>query len=195
MALAGVLVGYSFTADRPLPGRRNPVVQALLSTGLVALARAPLGLRPPQVWSGLRAGGAVAGTVAAGVAATTALPRVRTAMRTRELPGDPVRWLAFEIPVGTVWSEEASFRAALGTVAADAFGPTGGRLFSAVVFGLSHIPDARAAGESVAGTVLVTGLAGWVFGWLAERSGSVLAPALAHLAVNEAGAVAALLVR
>jgi len=38
-------------------------------------------------------------------------------------------------------------------------------------------------------------VAGWVFGWLAERSGSVLAPMLAHLAVNEAGAVAALAVQ
>ena len=44
-------------------------------------------------------------------------------------------------------------------------------------------------------TVLVTGLAGWVFGWLYERSGSLIAPMLAHLAVNEAGAVAALAVQ
>ena len=41
----------------------------------------------------------------------------------------------------------------------------------------------------------MTGLAGWVFGWLAERSGSLLAPVLAHLAINEAGAVAALAVQ
>ena len=38
----------------------------------------------------------------------------------------------------------------------------------------------------------VTGAAGWVFGWLYDRSGSLVAPVLAHLAVNEAGAVAAL---
>ena len=65
----------------------------------------------------------------------------------------------------------------------------------AIAFGLWHIPDARKAGEPIVGTVLVTGLAGWVFGWLAERSGSLLAPMLAHLAVNEAGAVAALAVQ
>lgn len=53
----------------------------------------------------------------------------------------------------------------------------------------------RAAGEPVAGTVLITGLAGWVFATLAERSGSLLAPALVHLAVNEAGAIAALVVQ
>ena len=42
---------------------------------------------------------------------------------------------------------------------------------------------------------LATGAAGWVFAWLRRRSGSTLAPALAHLAVNEAGAVAAALVQ
>jgi membrane protease YdiL (CAAX protease family) len=41
----------------------------------------------------------------------------------------------------------------------------------------------------------VTGLAGWVFALLAERSGSLLAPLLAHLAINEAGAIGALAVQ
>ena len=45
------------------------------------------------------------------------------------------------------------------------------------------------------GTVLVTGVAGWVFGWLHERSGSLAAPMLAHLAVNEAAAIAAMAVQ
>jgi len=43
--------------------------------------------------------------------------------------------------------------------------------------------------------VLATGLAGWAFGWLADRSGSLAAPMLAHLAINEAGAVAAVAVQ
>ena len=91
-----------------------------------------------------------------------------------------------------MWSEEAAFRAALGTVAAGAFGPTGGRLLQSSAFGLSHIDDARSAGEPVIGTVLVTAVAGWFFALLRERSGSLAAPMLAHLAINEAGAVAAL---
>ena len=45
------------------------------------------------------------------------------------------------------------------------------------------------------GTVAVTALAGWVLALLNERSGSVLAAMLAHLAVNEAGAVSALAVQ
>ncbi|HUO38457.1 MAG TPA: CPBP family intramembrane glutamic endopeptidase, partial [Mycobacterium sp.] len=55
-----------------------------------------------------------------------------------------------------------------------------------------HVYDARATGVPVAGTVLATGAAGWIFGWLFERSGSLAAPMLAHLAINEAGAVAAI---
>jgi membrane protease YdiL (CAAX protease family) len=99
------------------------------------------------------------------------------------------------IPIGTVWSEEAAFRAALGTVADGAFGPRWGRLVQSATFGLSHVADARRTGEPVLGTVLATGAAGWAFGWLYARSGSLAAPMLAHLAINEAGAVAALAVR
>jgi len=58
-----------------------------------------------------------------------------------------------------------------------------------------NVAVARGTGEPVLGTVLVTGLAGWGFDWLATRSGSLLAPMLAHLAINEAGAVAAQLVQ
>jgi membrane protease YdiL (CAAX protease family) len=139
----------------------------------------------------LRLGLAVAAPVVVGVAASTASSPVRSAMAERDLPMPTSRWLVLRIPVGTVWSEEAAFRAALGTVAADTFGPTGGRLLQSLAFGLSHIVDARRAGEPVLGTVLITGVAGWFFALLRERSGSLAAPMLAHLAINEAGAVAA----
>lgn len=192
LALSAALVGWSFTAGIEQPWRRHPVVQAALGTALALLARAPLGLRPPAARSGLRLGLAVAGAVGAGVGLTTAVPRVRTAMADRELPERPGHWVAVEIPLGTVWSEETAFRGALATVAAGALGPTGGRALQALTFGLTHIPDARATGEPVLGTVAATALAGWVFGLLAERSGSLLAPMLAHLAINEAGALAAI---
>ncbi|RAV16961.1 CPBP family intramembrane metalloprotease, partial [Mycobacterium colombiense] len=95
----------------------------------------------------------------------------------------------------TVWSEESAYRGALAAAGSAAFGARGGRLLQATAFGLSHVADARATGEPLAGTVLVTGIAGWLFGWLADRSGSLAAPLLAHLAINEAGAVAVLGVR
>src|SRR5581483_1031892 len=110
-------------------------------------------------------------------------------------PASAPGWLWLRIPVGTVWAEEAAFRAALGGVAAEGFGASGGRMLQATAFGLSHIADARETGEPVLATVLVTGIAGWMFGWLADRSGSLAAPMLVHLAINEAGAVAALAVQ
>ena len=195
IALAAGLVGWNGLVGPRIPPRWHVAVNAALGGLLVAATRAPLGLRPPSLWSGLRLGLAAAAPVVIGVAASTALSPVRVAMAERDLPGPQGRWLLLRIPVGTVWSEEAAFRAALGTVAADAFGPTAGRFLQSLAFGLSHISDARGAGESVAGTVLVTGVAGWVFGWLYERSGSLVAPMLAHLAINEAGAVAALAVQ
>jgi membrane protease YdiL (CAAX protease family) len=192
--LAASLVGWSgFVGPRLAPRWQVPV-HAALSTALMLSTKPPLGLRPPALGRGLRLGLAVAGAVTAGVAATTATPRVREGMAARDLP-DPAVWLLVRIPIGTVWSEEAAFRAALGSVADGAFGPSWGRVVQSAAFGLSHVADARRAGESVLGTVLVTGAAGWAFGWLYARSGSLAAPILAHLAINEAGAVAALAVQ
>jgi membrane protease YdiL (CAAX protease family) len=191
--LAGALVAWSFTAGLEHPWRRHPVTQAALGTALALITRAPLGLRPPSLNSGVRWGAAAAVAVTAAiVSATACVPRVRVGMAERELPPRPGRWLAVEIPLGTVWSEEMAFRGALASVAGTAFGPIGGRLLQAIAFGLSHIPDARANSEPITGTVVVTGLAGWLLGWLAQRSGSLAAAMLAHLAINEAGAVAAL---
>jgi hypothetical protein len=120
LGLATALVGWSFTAGLDRPWRRHPVVLAAAGTALALTVRAPLGLAPPPLHRGLRLGAAAAGTVVAGVAATTVVPRVRAAMATRDLPDHPARWLGLEIPLGTVWSEETAFRAALATVAADA---------------------------------------------------------------------------
>lgn len=194
VSMATALVGWSFVSPR-LPAVARVTLQAVVGALLIAVTRAPLGLRPPRLWAGVRLG-SVAGSVATtAIAASTALPAVRAGMAVREPPASAPAWLLLRIPLGTVWAEEAAFRSALGAAGAAAFGTRGGRLLQASAFGLSHIADARAAGDPVVGTVLVTGVAGWVFGWLAERSGSLAAPMLAHLAINEAGAVAALTVR
>jgi membrane protease YdiL (CAAX protease family) len=170
-------------------------LQAGVGAGLVLVSRAPLGLNPPRLWAGLRLGSVAAAAAAGTIAAATATPWVRASLATHEAPASAPAWLLVRIPVGTVWAEEAAFRAALAGAGGRAFGRSGGRWLQAAAFGLSHIPDARATGEPVLPTVLVTGLAGWAFGWLADRSGSLAAPMLAHLAVNEAGAAASLIVR
>jgi uncharacterized protein len=194
LSLAAALAGWSFVGPR-LPSTWRAVLQAGVG-GLLALAiRAPLGLCPPRLWAGMRLGSAPAAVAATAIAATTPLPQVRLSMAVRELPASAPGWLLLRIPVGTVWAEEATYRAALATVGSHAFGESAGRLLQAGIFGLSHIADARATGEPVVATVLVTGVAGWLFGWLANRSGSLAAPMLVHLAINEAGAVAALIVQ
>lgn len=192
LTLAAGLVAWNGLVDPRLPARWQPLVRAVLGTALMFGTEARPGLRPPALWSGVRLGAAAATAVSAGVAATSAVPIVRTGMREKTLPAAPGSWLLLRIPLGTVWPEEAAFRAALGKVGAEAFGPAGGQVLQAAAFGLSHIADARAAAQPVIPTVLVTGLAGWVFGRLAQRSASLAAPMLAHLAINEAGALAAL---
>jgi uncharacterized protein len=192
--LAAALVGWSVVGPR-LPGAWRVTLQAGLGAALVLVTRAPLGLRPPRLWAGARLGSAAGAAAAGAIAATTRVPPVRLSMAARKPPGSAPGWLLWRIPVGTVWAEEAAFRAALATASVAAFGKSGGGLLQAAAFGLSHIADARATGERVVATVLVTGVAGWLFGWLADRSGSLAAPMLAHLAINEAGAIAALTVR
>ena len=193
--LAAALVAWNGVVAPRLSARWLVPIHAALAGALAARTDAPLGLRPPALRRGVRLGLLVAGAVSMAVTSSTAVPLVRRGMRQRDLPRPVAGWLLVRIPVGTVWSEEAAFRGALGTVAAQVFGPSWGRVLQATAFGLSHVADARGAGESVAGTVLVTGAAGWAFGWLYDLSGSLAAPMLAHLAVNEAGAVAALAVK
>jgi hypothetical protein len=191
LSLAAALVGWSFVSPR-LPVSWRALLQAGVGGLLVLVTRAALGLATPRLRAGVRLGSLVAFSAAGAVAATTLLPPVRRSMADREPPAAAPEWLLLRIPVGTVWSEESAFRGALATAGSTAFGKRGGRLLQATAFGLSHIADARATGEPVAATVLVTGVAGWLFGWLADRTGSLAAPMLAHLAINEAGAIAVL---
>ena len=110
--------------------------------------------RPPRRWF-------------LGVAVATAIPPVRDGMAERTLPAPTGRWLLLRIPArhgvgggGGLPGGAGHRRCARRSV------PSGGRLVAAAAFGLSHVPDARATGQSVPGTVLVTGTAGWMFAWL-----------------------------
>lgn len=190
--VAVALVGWSFVAPYV---RFRPLQNAALATAVYVLARPPLGLRPPRLWSGLKYGAIAGAVIALGVAATTVIPPVRRGMAERELPENRLRWMLLDIPMGTVWPEEVAYRGLLGTLAEDAFGPRDGRILQAVAFGLWHIMDARITHTPVSGTVLLTSVAGEAFGWLYARSSSLAAPMLAHLAANEAAALAAIAVQ
>ena len=139
--------------------------------------------------------------VAVVLAAGAALPLTRAAFRDSRYHLDLAQALltAFVlIPLGTVLLEEVAFRGVLwglfrrlrGTVAATAA--------SSALFGVWHVlpslglaasNEAVGTGRSaqevtVLGTVLFTAAAGVVFCELRRRSGSLLAPAGLHWAVN-----------
>ena len=172
------------------------------------LAWDELGLARRHVPSGARLGGAVAATIAAGYGLALAVPQTRALLRDDRAeklsPAQVAQWAALRIPLGTVVLEELAFRGVL-------YGldrrrsPWRGAVTSSAVFALWHLVAtwrtletndvddrfARALG-AVAGSAL-TAVGGLFFCALRERSGSLLAPALAHTTTNVGGALAATL--
>ncbi|WP_245718095.1 CPBP family intramembrane glutamic endopeptidase [Nocardia miyunensis] len=141
---------------------------------------------------GLCWGGASLVAVAVGYGTALAIPPVRTRLAefaTRATEVDLAEWVVVHIPIGTVYSEELIFRGVLDPLLDEEFGPLGIWL-GATAFGLWHIGPARAAGDSVLATIAATASAGLILGLLRRRTGSAIAPALLHLAVNAGGAIA-----
>lgn len=165
-----------------LSDRRRALANAAFGVSLVAITRTPLGLKNWR--SGLAWGVGAAAVPVSSSVAIASVPAL--AKRVRPSDDDLAEWILFRIPVGTVATEELAFRAVF-----DAVSPS----LSPIFFGLWHIHPARAAGDSVVGTVVGTAAAGVFFSWLRRRSGSVLAPMLFHYAVNASGAVLAVRAR
>jgi uncharacterized protein len=184
-ALLGAVTTAWSTAVVPalaLSPRRRAGANAVFGVTLASVTGADLGLRHWR--QGVRWGLGAAAVPVVGSAIVAAVPAL--ASRVRPSDDDLAEWILFRIPVGTVVAEELIFRGAF-----DAVSPT----WSPIFFGLWHIHPARAAGDSVVGTVAGTFSAGLLFSWLRRRSGSVLAPALLHYAVNASGAVLAVRAR
>jgi CAAX protease family protein len=161
-----------------------------------------LGLR--NVRAGLRWGGGAFAAVA-GVVAAAALVAPGWSVfeddRVEISTGELLRKVLFTIPVGTVLLEELAFRGSLLAQLRRITSTGPAVAASAVLFGLWHVPGAwKSAGDNAAladlagstsgrlgaviGTVAATTVAGTGFAWLRLRSGSLIAPSLAHLATN-----------
>lgn len=213
--LSLLLVAYSTTTNL-VPGwdrhyvARNVVVGAGLVAGAVAagLQPADLGLATTDLGAGWRWGRGAVLAVAVGVAAAAALaPRVPALARLfddrrADLPPRELGWqVGVRIPVGTAAFEEVAFRGVLLAVLLDATDAPGAITVSSLVFGLWHIGPTIAAlringvvaaqWRAVAIAVMVTTVGGVVFALLRLVSGSLLAPFLAHWAVNALGLLAA----
>ncbi|MGW5076694.1 CPBP family intramembrane glutamic endopeptidase [Rhodococcus sp. NPDC004095] len=177
-----------------LGARGRAAANAAAATGLAAAVRAAgvpateLGWRAPG--AGLRWGLAASALPAVAYPTMLAIPWARARMASGARRADHTEWVFVHIPFGTVLAEELAFRSVLYALARRA-STRWAPVLGAVTFGLWHVAPARHAGDSVPGTVALTATASLLFDLLRDRSGSVLAPAVLHLAVNAGGAVAA----
>lgn len=183
-----------------------------LAVGAVAVAAAmtadELGLARASVPSGLRWGLGVVGVLVAGLAVVVLVPALQPILEDdrADVAFRSMLWRALiVIPIVTVLVEELLFRGVLLGLLQRSL-PAGRALVAcAVVFGLWHLlPVWRGGGAgelgaggsigAVAGTFVATFVAGIGFGWLRQRSGSLVAPICAHIGTNSATFAAAWLV-
>jgi uncharacterized protein len=216
-SLAAALLGWSVVGNLVLGERwyvaRNLVLAAILLAVAARLGfdRGELGLAGGRLRAGLVWGAwavtAVAIALVVAVALHERVPAIGLLLADDRAALPPAA-LAFHtlvrIPLGTAVFEEVAFRGVL--LAAAARSTTWWRaiLGTSAVFGIWHVPptivalqvnDVAVVGAegvgAIVGAVVVTTVAGIAFCWLRWRSGSLLAPTLAHWATNALGLLAA----
>jgi uncharacterized protein len=182
----------------------------LLAAALAAgVGRRHLGLDGRTAPAGIAVGLGVTAVVAAGLAVAVAVPALRPYLDDARVVGLGVGGALFaaliRIPFGTVLLEEIAFRGVLLGAWSRVGGTVQGIVGSSIVFGIWHIRPtleaARANGLAttpiqtallVAAGVVVTAAAGAFFAVLRVRTGSLIAPILAHVATNSLGTLAVL---
>jgi membrane protease YdiL (CAAX protease family) len=203
-----VLAGYNNLAGvRPWHRRWYPAVNALAAGAALGaaaasgLTAADLGLRRDRLRAGLRCGSAAAAPVVAAFGLAALTPATRPLLNDQRVAGLDRRQLAYQvllrIPVGTVAWEEIAFRGVLHAALRRVLSEPAALGAGSAVFGLWHIrPTAEALavnrlaagrGARIAAVTAVaagTAGAGALLGLLRERSGSLAAPVVLHLAAN-----------
>jgi membrane protease YdiL (CAAX protease family) len=214
-----VLTAYNNLAGvQPWHRRWYPGVNALAATAALAAATASgltladLGLGRDRLASGLRLGSAAAAPVVAayGLAALTPatcplLDDQRIAVLNR---GQLAYHVLLRIPLGTVAWEETAFRAVLQAALRRVLAEPAATAVASATFGLWHVRPAAEAlalnrlaagrGHRIAAVTAVaagTAAAGALLSVLRDRSGSLAAPVLLHLAANCTGPLASKLAR
>lgn len=214
-----VLVGYNnLVGLQPWHRRWYPAVNALAAATLLGAALASgltptdLGLCRDQLRSGLALGSAAAAPVVAALALASLIPATRPLLDDQRVAGLDRRQLAYyvllRIPVGTVAWEETAFRGVLLAALRRVLTEPAATAVASAVFGLWHVRPtaealaanhlATARGARIAGvTAVVAGTAavGALLSRLRDRSGSLAAPVLLHLAANSTAPLASALAR
>jgi uncharacterized protein len=207
----GVAVLVLFTIARsygllgPLPVAVGLLTAALILVAWIGgLTRADLGLGWTEVPEGLGYGAAAVALVLLVLVIAALIPATNGFLHDSRAAISGGR-LAYELGVSivllTAIPEEFAFRGVLLGSALRMWGPWRASLVTSALFGLWHIAptlgtmsdnhEFRGAAASVAGQVVlvlgaiaVTFAAGLVFCWLRLRSGSLIAPVMAHAATN-----------
>ncbi len=202
LVVVGLLVVHNLVTNLWFTDRWYVPVNLATAALLVALV-GPDGLGLGAGWAAVVVGGAGALVVVVVLALLASVPATRRFLADQRMAGVDLRgtvWRAgVRIPLGTVVLEEVAFRGVLPSLMSP--------VAAAVLFGLWHVaPTARtldvngvalsgrARLVAVAGAVLFTTVVGLVFWHLRLATGSVLAPALVHIAANSGGTVAAFVV-
>jgi uncharacterized protein len=221
LAAAAALLGWNAAINRMVP---SPVyVPANLAAAGLSLAAArtrrvpaaDLGLGCDRVGRGLRVGLAAAAPLAALVALGAALPATRRwfldERATTGGAGYALYHSLVRIPFGTAVAEETLFRGALLGILLQRHSRMRASAVSSALFGVWHVlptldtlalnpagsavgADPVRVGGAVLAAVAATGAAGLGFSWLRFRGDSLLAPVVAHAALNCSAFVAARLV-
>jgi membrane protease YdiL (CAAX protease family) len=214
----GVLGLHNVVVHRLLPAPVDAALNLASAAGLTVFAaragcsRGDLGIDPADAKSGLRLGLGAA-TVATGMVTVAAvLPASRRFFSDRRVAdvgrGEAAYQLTVRIPLATALAEELLFRGALLALFRQRRSETTAVLWSSLLFGAWHVlptiddyhgnpasellaDPGRGRRLAVLATALATAGAGVVFARLRLRSRSVLAPALAHAAVNVSAYLAA----
>lgn len=151
---------------------------------LASLSRDELGLTRQHLGAGLRLGGLAFAIITAVVALAAPFGLLEDDRTAVDL-GDMTLRVLVTIPIGTVVMEEFAFRGVLYGLLDRVTPPAGAMVIGAGLFGVWHVPPLLDEGAAVVLRALAaTTVAGVGFIWLRRRSGSLLAPALAHLATN-----------
>ena len=196
-----------------VPDRFDPWITIALGLAVagVALAAAmtadELGLARAAIPSGLRWGLGVVAIIVAGLAVAVLVPSLQSVLEDdrAEVSLRAMLWRSLVvIPVATVIVEELLFRGVLLGLLQRVLSAGRALVTCAAVFGLWHLlPVWRGGGAgvggggspgAVAGTFVATFAAGLGFGWLRQRSGSLVAPICAHIGTNSVTFSAAWLV-
>jgi uncharacterized protein len=206
-----VLAVHNLAVHRALPAPADAALNLVTAVGLTGFARragcspADLGIDGRHAGSGLRSGLGAAALAAGVVTLGAALPATRPYFQDRRVSGvgrgEAAYHLAVRIPLATALAEELLFRGVLLALFRQRRSPAAAVLWTSLLFGAWHVlptidhyqgnpardlvaDPSRGRRLAVLATTVSTTGTGAIFAGLRLRSGSVLAPVLAHAAIN-----------